>query len=105
MNVILTTFIMYIVGMAIVGIIASRYTRNIEDFSLGGRRLGPWVIAISAKATDFSTWLLVGLPGQAFKMGLGAIWAVIGSYIPQGTSQCAWARTNGRLLSTALNTS
>jgi sodium/proline symporter len=80
MNVILITFVMYIVGMAIVGIIAARFTRNIEDFSLGGRRLGPWVIAISAKATDFSTWLLVGLPGKAFTMGLGAIWAVIGCF-------------------------
>lgn len=39
------------------------------------------VIALSEKGTDFSAWLLIGLPGQAFKLGIGAIWAGIGVWL------------------------
>jgi Na+/proline symporter len=35
------------------------------------------VITLSEKGTDMSAWLLIGLPGQAFKMGIGAVWAGI----------------------------
>lgn len=39
------------------------------------------VIALSEKGTDMSAWLLIGLPGQAFKMGIGALWAGIGVWL------------------------
>ncbi len=63
------------------GIVTIRLTKTLEDFVLGGRKLGSWIIAFSEKASDFSAWLLIGLPGQAFKMGLGAAWAAIGCFI------------------------
>ena len=80
MNPSLVAFLVYLVGMVVAGIVASRFTRTIEDFGLGGRKLGSWVIALSEKSTDMSTWLLVGLPGLAFKIGLGAIWVFIGCF-------------------------
>ncbi len=80
MNPSLIAFSIYLLGMVAAGLIAARFTRTLEDFGLGGRKLGPWVIALSEKSTDFSAWLLVGLPGQAFKAGIGAIWAVIGCF-------------------------
>jgi len=66
--------------MLLIGIITARYTKNLSDFALGGRRLKSFVIALSEKASDFSAWLLIGLPGQAFKLGLGALWAAIGCF-------------------------
>ena len=74
-------FILYLIFLLFLGIITLRFTKTLEDFVLGGRKLGSWIIALSEKATDFSAWLLIGLPGQAFKMGLGAIWAGIGCFI------------------------
>ncbi len=74
-------FILYLILLFFLGIITLRFTKTLEDFVLGGRKLGSWIIALSEKATDFSAWLLIGLPGQAFKMGLGAIWAGIGCFI------------------------
>jgi sodium/proline symporter len=74
-------FILYLVVLFIIGILTSKLTKTLEDFVLGGRKLGAWIIALSEKATDFSAWLLIGLPGQAFKMGLGALWAGIGCFI------------------------
>lgn len=75
------TFILYLVCLFILGIVTVRFTKTLEDFVLGGRKLGSWIIALSEKASDFSAWLLIGLPGQAFKMGFGAVWAAIGCFI------------------------
>ncbi|MEE0409786.1 MAG: sodium:proline symporter, partial [Clostridia bacterium] len=35
-----------------------------KDYFLGGRKMGPWVTAMSAQASDMSAWLLMGLPGS-----------------------------------------
>ena len=46
---------------------------------LGGRKLGPIVIAMSTEASDMSSWLLMGVPGLAYFCGLAdASWTVIG---------------------------
>ena len=39
-------------------------------FILGGRKLGPLVTAMSAEASDMSSWLLMGLPGLAYLSGI-----------------------------------
>ncbi|HEC78614.1 MAG TPA: sodium/proline symporter [candidate division WOR-3 bacterium] len=82
MSTILLVFLLYLVGMIIVGLITARLaSKSLDDFILGGRKMWTPVIALSEKGTDMSAWLLIGLPGQAFKMGLGAIWAGIGVWL------------------------
>ncbi len=50
-----------------------------SDFYLGGRNLGPLVTAMSAEASDMSSWLLMGLPGLAYLSGIAdAGWTAIG---------------------------
>ena len=39
-------------------------------FTFGGRKLGPLVTAMSAEASDMSSWLLMGLPGVAYVTGV-----------------------------------
>jgi sodium/proline symporter len=68
--------------MVIAGIVTARLaSKSLDDFILGGKKMLTPVIALSEKGTDMSAWLLIGLPGQAFKMGLGAIWAGIGVWV------------------------
>ena len=55
-----------------------------KDYFLGGRKMGPWVTAMSAQASDMSAWLLMGLPGSILAFGLGQAWIGIGLAI--GTS-------------------
>ncbi len=75
----LITIIVYLACMVTVGIISSRRTKNVGDFYLGGRKLGPLVTAMSAEASDMSGWLLMGLPGVAYLTGLAeASWTAIG---------------------------
>lgn len=72
------TFVVYLVVVLIIGIVAWRRTANLADYILGGRRLGSWVTALSAQASDMSGWLLLGLPGYAYLAGFESLWLMIG---------------------------
>lgn len=74
----ITTFCIYLMGMLIIGLIFYRVTHNLSDYILGGRRLGGTVAALSAGASDMSGWLLLGLPGAIYALGMNQIWIAIG---------------------------
>lgn len=77
--IILCTMIVYLGGMLVTGIWCSRKNKTTDDFYLGGRKLGPFVTAMSAEASDMSSWLLMGLPGLAYLTGVAdAGWTAIG---------------------------
>ncbi|SET07386.1 sodium/proline symporter [Oceanobacillus limi] len=80
MNATLITFILYLALMITIGIITYRMTNTLSDYVLGGRKLNSWVSAFSASASDFSGWLLIGLPGAAYAAGLGtwSLWIAVG---------------------------
>lgn len=74
----ITAFVVYLLIVLMVGLIAFIATRNLSDYVLGGRRLGGAVAALSAGASDMSSWLLMGLPGVVYAFGLKEIWVSIG---------------------------
>lgn len=75
---IVASLVAYMAVCLLLGFIAYRRTSTLGDFILGGRKLGSWVTALSAQASDMSGWLLMGLPGLAYLSGFDAIWLVIG---------------------------
>ena len=76
---IITAIVIYLLMMLAVGFRFSKRTSNSEDFYLGGRKMGPLVTAMSAEASDMSSWLLMGLPGVAYLSGVAdAAWTAIG---------------------------
>ncbi len=76
---IMLTIIVYLGGMVCIGIYCSKRNENVGDFYLGGRKLGPFVTAMSAEASDMSGWLLMGLPGLAYIAGIAEpVWTAIG---------------------------
>ncbi|MCI8526374.1 MAG: sodium/proline symporter [Oscillospiraceae bacterium] len=69
----------YLLGMLYVGWRSAKRSRNTDDFYLGGRKLGPLVTAMSAEASDMSSYLLMGLPGLAYLTGTADVgWTVLG---------------------------
>ena len=64
--------------LIIVGLVTYKLNRTQEDYLLAGRRLGPWVVAFSERASGESAWLLMALPGAAIAIGMGEVWAVVG---------------------------
>ena len=72
------TMALYMGICLLLGFVAWRRTRSLDDFILGGRSLGSWVTALSAQATDMSGWLLMGLPGLAYASGFDSVWLLLG---------------------------
>lgn len=84
--IIMITIIAYMAIMLIIGITFSKKNSSVGDFYLGGRKLGPIVTAMSAEASDMSSWLLMGLPGVAYltggaEAGWTAIGLAVGTYL------------------------
>ncbi len=62
-----------------IGYFFSKRNNSASEFYLGGRSLGPFVTAMSAEASDMSSWLLMGLPGVAYVSGLAdPFWTAMG---------------------------
>ncbi len=75
----LAAMIFYLVMVVVIGLVYSKRNKTSEEFYLGGRGLGPWITAMSAEASDMSSWLLMGLPGLAYAVGIAdAGWTAIG---------------------------
>lgn len=92
---ILATIFVYLVGMLVIGFRCAKKNETSADFYLGGRKLGPLVTAMSAEASDMSSYLLMGLPGLAYLSGVADVgWTVIGLAV--GT-YLNWLLTAGRL--------
>lgn len=79
------SILVYLAGMIVIGWFCSKKNSDSGDFYLGGRKLGPFVTAMSAEASDMSGWLLMGLPGVAllikgFSYGsiAEAVWTALG---------------------------
>lgn len=76
---IITAIVIYLLAMLAVGFLFSKGNSDSTDFYLGGRKMGPLVTAMSAEASDMSSWLLMGLPGVAYLSGIcDAAWTAIG---------------------------
>ena len=78
--------VIYMLFMVAIGLYFSKKNKNTSDFYLGGRKLGPFVTAMSAEASDMSSYLLMGLPGLAYisgtcDVGWTAIGLAVGTYL------------------------
>lgn len=91
---ILGTFVAYMTMMLLIGAAYMKTGKSSEEYFLGGRSLGGWVVALSAQASDMSGWLLMGLPGSVYALGTGQWWIAVGLFL--GTV-ANWLIISGRL--------
>ena len=83
---IVISILVYLAMMLMVGFVSSKDTNDVKDFYLGGRKLGPFVTAMSAEASDMSSYLLMGVPGLAYLTGIAdagwtAVGLIVGTYL------------------------
>lgn len=79
--VILVAFVLYLLLMLLIGWYFYQRTQNVADYIIAGRGLNSWVTSLSAQASDMSGWLMMGLPGYAYTVGLEASWIAIGLFV------------------------
>lgn len=75
---IIFAFGLYFLALFGIGIFHMKKEQDLAGYVLGGRKVGPWVSAMSAEASDMSGWMLMGLPGYAYVAGVSAFWIAIG---------------------------
>ncbi len=80
-----------------IGLFASKRINGLSDFFVGGKNLGYWAVAFSARATGESGWLLLGLTGMGAIAGVSAYWVVLGELLGVGISWFFMAKPFKRL--------
>ncbi len=71
----------YGVVLLAIGLWASRESRSVAGYFVAGKKLPSWVIAFSSNATGESAWLLLGLTGMGYLVGIHALWIVLGEVL------------------------
>jgi sodium/proline symporter len=74
----LAVFLSTLLLPIVVGFVTLKRTRSQSDFFVGGRAMNRLVVALSAVSSGRSSWLVLGVSGMAYKLGAGAVWAVLG---------------------------
>jgi len=70
-------YFLFMLGIGLFFFIRSKGAGE-KDYFLGGRKMGAWVSALSAGASDMSAWVLMGLPASIYAAGMGQTWIAIG---------------------------
>jgi sodium/proline symporter len=74
----ITTLIVYFSLLLAVAFFSYQKQRSDTDFVIGNRSMNFWLTALSAHASDMSSWLFLGYPAMIFTNGLIGAWAAIG---------------------------
>ncbi len=65
---------LYVLAVIVLGILASRSSsRSPEEYFLAGRKLGPLVLFMALFGTNTTSFVLVGIPGLAYNLGIGVL--------------------------------
>ena len=75
---VIIAFVLYLGLMMAIGIYYYRKTNSMDDYIIGNRKLGAWVTAMSAEASDMSGWMMMGVPGAAYLAGISSAWIAVG---------------------------
>ncbi|WP_019038284.1 sodium/proline symporter [Psychroflexus tropicus] len=87
----------YVLILFLIGYVASKRIKNISDYYVGGKKIGYWAVAFSARATGESGWILIGLTGMGALAGLSAYWVVVGEVLGVAISWLFMAKPFKRL--------
>ena len=78
---IVAVLVAYLVVLLAIGAWAGRESRSVAGYYVANKKLPSWVIAFSSNATGESAWLLLGLTGMGYLIGVHAFWIVLGEVL------------------------
>lgn len=73
------SFLFFLLLFVVVGAFAARYRQSTSsDYLLAGRSVPPWLVALSAVATNNSGYMFIGMIGFTYVSGLSSLWMMVG---------------------------
>ena len=76
---IIASFGAFLLLFVIIGILSTLKNRHTSvDYLLAGHSVKPWLVALSAVATNNSGYMFVGMIGYTYSVGLSSVWLMIG---------------------------
>ncbi len=74
----LIVFILYLLVLLGITIYTANKSKSASEYVLGGKKIPGIAFALSERSTGESAWLILGLTGEAFAIGLQAVWVAFG---------------------------
>jgi sodium/proline symporter len=75
----IASFLVILAAFTLIGVASSRYARQERrDYLLAGQAVRPWLVGLSAVATNNSGYMFIGVIGYTYATGLAATWLMIG---------------------------
>jgi len=87
----------YLVLLVAISIYATRLTKNMSDFALGGKKIRPELLAICMAATAHSVGTFVGNGGMGYAFGFSTLWHALMMPIPFILSVIVFAKLAHRM--------
>ena len=78
MNATIIVFVLYLLALLVITFYTASMSQTASDFVLGGKKISGVSLALSERATGESAWLILGLTGEAFLLGMQALWFALG---------------------------
>ncbi|MEX2376052.1 MAG: sodium/proline symporter [Dehalococcoidia bacterium] len=80
-GVIIGVVVGYFLILFFIGLWSRKESLDVAGYYVAGKKLPSWVIAFSSNTTGESAWLLLGLTGMAYLVGIHALWVVLGEVL------------------------
>ncbi len=80
-GIVVAVLVVYLIVLLAIGWWGGRESGDLEGYYVAGKRLPSWVIAFSSNATGESAWLLLGLTGMGYAVGVHAFWVILGEVL------------------------
>lgn len=74
----LLAIVIYFLTLLTIGYFSYRKNMSVDDYIIGNRSMNFWLTALSAHASDMSSWLFLAYPAAIFSKGLLGVWTAIG---------------------------
>ena len=78
---ILVVLVIYLLVLLAIGVWGGKESKSVAGYFVAGKKLPSWVIAFSSNSTGESGWLLLGLTGMGYLVGIHALWVVMGEVL------------------------
>ncbi len=76
---VVASFLAFLGLFVIIGLFSLKQSRHTSvDYLLAGHNMQPWLVALSAVATNNSGYMFIGMIGFTYSTGISSIWMAIG---------------------------